>query len=155
MTALTKEKIIRNLRARWFGEVTLPVKAGEVIYPGAAVAAVDGEWQNVTATTGLQGRTAEAEHYVDNTDEGKVLTAKFWGEAGKWLTPFYNDPDAPVLAKNMGDEVFWRDNQTVSMDGDPMGSPAADTRSICGRVWKFADVRTFDQNTNIVWVEVY
>lgn len=147
MSALTKEKGIRNLRARFLGGVRLPVKASEIIYAGATIAVVAGEWQNVTATTGLEGRYAEAPETVDNTVDGKTIEGRFYNENGKWVTPLRNDTVAPVLATNLGDEVYFADNQTVSVDGTG--------RSKAGRAWKFGSSGTFDTDSTIVWVEVY
>lgn len=149
MSALTTEKSVRNLRSRFLGGVRLPIKNAEVIYAGAVIAVVAGEWQNVTATTGLEGRYAEATETVDNTGDGKTIEGRFYNENGKWVTPFRNDTDAPVLAANLGDEVYFLDNQTVSIDDD------GGARSVAGRVWKFGSSGTFDTDTTVVWVEVY
>lgn len=149
MTALTKEKNIRNLRSRFIGSVRLPVLDGDVIYAGATIAVVAGEWQNVTATTGLEGRYAEAMETVDNTDDGKTIQGRFYNENGKWLTPFRNTDAAPVAAVNLGDEVYFVDNQTVSIDSD------GGARSKAGRVWMFGSKSTFDTDDTVVWVEVY
>lgn len=147
--ALTAPKNINNLRARFMGSVRHPVKDGEVIYAGAAIALVAGAWENVSATTGLEGRYAEAMETVDNTDGGKTIEGRFYNEDGKWLTPLRNDEADPILAINMGDEVYWVDEETVSI------SDGGATRSRAGRVWKFGSVRTFDEDTSVVWVEVY
>lgn len=149
MSELTKEKSIRSLRSRFLGGVRLPVKDEEIIYAGAAMAVVGGEWQNVTATTGLAGRYAEATETVDNTDDGKTIEGRFYNENGKWVTPFRNDTVAPVLAANLGDEVYFLDNQTVSISSD------SSARSKGGRAWKFGSSGTFDTDETIVWVEVY
>ncbi len=148
MTALSAPKQISNNYRRPLFSCTLPVKAGEIIYAGAAIAVVAGKWQNVTATTGLGGRYAEAVDTVDNTADGKVLEGKFYEQHGKHLAPFVNDTVAPILAANMGDEVYFVDNQTVSIDD------AGGTRSAAGRVWKFGSKNTFDTDTTYVWVEV-
>lgn len=149
MTALAAQKNINNLQSRFLAGVTLPIKAGEIIYAGAAIAVVAGKWQNVTTTTGLEGRCAEANETVDNTLDGKVVEGKFYQRDGKYVSPFKNDTVAPILAANMGDEVYWVDNQTVSI------SDAGGTRSRAGRVWKFGSVQTFGTDTTVVWVEVY
>lgn len=150
MTALTKEKNIRNLGPRFIGSVRLPVLNNDVIYAGATMAVVDGEWQNVTATTGLEGRYAEAMQTVDNTGDGKTIEGRFYNESGKWVTPFRNDTGGdPILAANLGDEVYFVDNQTVSISDD------GGARSKAGRVWSFGPKNTFDIDTDIVWVEVY
>jgi len=149
MTALASEKRINNLQQRFIAGVTLPIKAGEIIYAGAAIAVVAGKWQNVTTATGLEGRCAESTETVDNTADGKRLEGRFYGHYGKNLAPFKNDTGAPIVAANLGDEVFWVDNQTVSI------SDAGGTRSKAGRVWKFASQGTFETDTTVVWVEVY
>lgn len=149
MSALTEAKNIDNLSARFLTTVTLPIKNAEIIWAGAMVAVVAGEWQNVTATTGLEGRYAIARSTVDNTADGKRLCAQFPDPSGRWMVPLRNDATSPVTAANLGDEVYFKDNQTVSMDGTG--------RSKAGRVWKFGDVGTHDVGADetIVWVQVY
>lgn len=149
MTALSAEKQLDgSFRSRFFGSATLPVKDGEIIYAGATIAVVDGEWQNVTSATGLEGRYAEASANVDNTDDGKYLAGNFYNLNGKWLTPFRNDTGgSPVTAGELGDEVYFLDNQTVTID--------ATGRSKAGRVWKFGSDGPFSTTNAIVWVEVY
>jgi hypothetical protein len=147
MSALEAEFYANGLDARYLGGAKHPVKDGEVIYAGAMIALVDGEWENVTATTGLEGRVCRARDTVDNTDDGKYLEGLFLQHEGKWLTPLYNDEVAPIVQASMGSEVYFVDNQTVSID---------DTgRSRAGRVWAFAPAHAFDTGTSIVWVEVY
>lgn len=122
MSALTAEFYADGLDSKYVGGVTHPVKNGEIIYAGAAVALVDGEWQNVTATTGLEGRICRARETVDNTDDGELLEGTFLEREGKWLVPLRNDVTAPITATDMGDEVYFVDNQTVSVDNGLLAS---------------------------------
>jgi hypothetical protein len=116
VTLLSAEFFADGLDSKYIGGVTHPVKDAEIIYAGAAIAIVDGEWQNVTATTGLEGRICRARETVDNTDDGKLLEGTFFEREGKWLAPFRNDGTAPITTTDMGDEVYFVDNQTVSVD---------------------------------------
>lgn len=116
MSALTAELYVDGLDSKYVGGVTHPIKNTEVIYAGAAIALVDGEWQNVTAIAGLEGRVARARETVDNSADGKLVEGTFLERDGKWLTPFRNDGTAPITATDMGDEVYFVDNQTVSVD---------------------------------------
>lgn len=121
MSELTAAKSL-VLRARYFGGAVLPVKDEEIIYPGAVIVAKDGEWRNATATSGLEGRYAEAPEAVDNTDDGKSIEGYFFDKNGKWLTPFRNDDTAPVTATDLGNECFFVDNQTVSASNGLLAS---------------------------------
>lgn len=116
MSALTAEFYVDGLDSKYVGGVTHPIKNAEFIYAGAAIALVDGEWQNVTAIAGLEGRIARARETVDNSADGKLIEGTFLERDGKWLTPFRNDGTAPITATDMGDEVYFVDNQTVSVD---------------------------------------
>lgn len=116
MTALSAEFYADGLDSKYVGGVTHPVKNAEIIYAGAAVALIDGEWQNVTAITGLEGRICRARDTVDNTADGELLEGTFLEREGKWLVPLRNDVTAPITATDMGDEVYFVDNQTVSVD---------------------------------------
>lgn len=122
MSALTAEFYADGLDSKYVGGVTHPVKNAEIIYAGAAVALVDGEWQNVTAITGLEGRICRARDTVDNTADGELLEGTFLEREGKWLVPLRNDVTAPITATDMGDEVYFVDNQTVSVDNGLLAS---------------------------------
>ena len=147
MTALAAENAIIE-RARFFGGARLPVAAGEIIFAGATIVAVAGEWTNVTATNAASGKTAEAYETVDNTADGKSIEGIFHHKDGKWLTAYRNDTaGAPVTAADLGGEVYFLDNQTVTMTAGA-GDPA-------GIAWAFGDADSFGTpDQNIVWVEV-
>jgi hypothetical protein len=147
MTALAAEKAIVE-RARFFGGAKLPIAAGEIIYAGATIVAVAGEWANVTATNAAAGKMAEAYETVDNTADGKSVEGIFYNKVGKWLTPFRNDTGGtPVAATDLGGEVYFLDNQTVTMTAGA-GDPA-------GIAWALGDLDSFGTpNPAIVWVEI-
>lgn len=146
MSALTAEKGL-VLRARYWGGAKLPIADGEIIYAGAAIVAVAGEWANVTATNGLEARIAEAAETVDNTDDGKAIEGIFYDQHGRWLTPYRNDTGAPITAADLGTACFFLDNQTVTMtDG------GGEEKLI---PWQFGHADSFGSpDTTIVWVEV-
>jgi len=125
------------------------VGANQKIPAGAWVALVGGYWVNVTATTGLEGRIGRCLKDVDNTggaDGAASIDVQLPG--GRELVLIANDTVAPVTLTDLGGDVYWLDNATISVDDD------GGARSRAGRAWAFykAAFSTADQTR--VWVEV-
>lgn len=133
---------------RYRGTMYGLVGANQKIFAGAYIAIVGGYWVNVTSTTGLDGRVAKALKEVDNTGGAagaKRIEVELLGK--KHVELIKNDTVAPVTATGLGSEVFWKDNDTISID---------DTgRSRSGRAWAFYQVSLGPVDETKVWVEVY
>jgi hypothetical protein len=134
---------------RYRGTMYGLVGANQKIFAGAFIALVGGYWVNVTSTTGLEGRVAKALKEVDNTGGAAGAKRVEVAMLGKrWLELVANDTaGSPVTATDLGDEVYWLDNQTITLD---------DTgRSKSGRAWGFYSVSLGPIDETKVWVEVY
>jgi hypothetical protein len=126
------------------------IGANQKIPAGAYIAAVSGFWVNVTTTTGLEGRVAKCLKDVDNTggaDGAKRVEVKMLGN--RKLDVVKNDVSgSPVTATDIGDEFYWLDNQTATLD--------ATGRSVGGRVWGFVVPTFTSANANSdLFVEIY
>ena len=150
MTALAYPGPAQTTAGRNRGTMYGLVGAGQKIPANAFIAIVGGYWVNVTATTGLEGRVARCIKDVDNTGGlagAKRIEVQFIGN--RMLELVANDTVAPVTATNLGDEVYWLDNATISL------SDGGAARSKAGRAWDFYRASFGDTDTTRVWVEVY
>jgi hypothetical protein len=87
-----------------------PVKAGEIIFKGAAVCLdVNGEAVNATAAAGLV-TAGVARDTVDNTDDGKTLDVE------EGVYQFHNAPAGAdqILQGDARHLCYWLDNHTVA-----------------------------------------
>jgi hypothetical protein len=125
------------------------VGANQKIPAGAWCAIVGGYWVNVTAATGLEGRVAKCLKDVDNTGGANGATSIDVQLPGnRNLELIANDDLAPVAATDLGSDVFWLDNATVSLDDN------GGTRSRAGRAWAFYQAAMSAADTTRVWVEL-
>lgn len=126
------------------------IGANQKIPANAYAAIIGGFWVNVTSTAGLEGRVAQCMKDVDNTGGlagAKRIELRMLGS--RKLEVVKNDVGgSPVVAADIGSEVYWLDNQTITMD--------ATGRSVAGRVWGFlaATFTTVTANSDVL-VEVY
>lgn len=150
MTAAAYPGATKVTHARNRGTIRGLVGANQKIPANAYCALVGGYWINVTATTGLEGRVARCLKDVDNTDGSAgalSIDVQIIGE--RHLELIYNDTGgSPVAQTNLGDNVYWLDNQTISLSSN--GS----TRSLAGKAWAFYQHAFGDVDTTRVWVEV-
>lgn len=149
MTAAAYPGVVKVTHARNRGTMRGLIGANQKIPANAYAAIVGGYWVNVTATTGLEGRVARCLKDVDNTggaDGVLAIDIQMIGERN--LELIFNDGAAPVTQTNLGDDVFWLDNQTISL------SDGGGTRSKAGKAWAFYSHSFGDVDTTRVWVEV-
>ena len=147
MTAAAYPGEVNVTHSRYRGTLYGLVGANQKIPAGAYIAIVGGFWVNVTATTGLEGRVAKCLKDVDNTGGANgALSIEVQILGGKNLELITNDTVAPVTPTTLGDEVFWKDNATISLDGTG--------RSSAGQAWGFYQESFSAQDTTRVWVEV-
>lgn len=125
------------------------VGANERIPAGAYIAIVGGYWVNVTTTTGLEGRVAKCLKDVDNTGGAAgALSIEVALLGNREVHLIANDTGgSPVAATSLGDEVYWLDNATITLDNT--GTSKA------GRAWAFFKVSLGAIDETRVWVEVY
>lgn len=149
MTAATYPGQTKVTYARNRGTMYGLIGANQKIPAGAYVAIVGGYWVNVTATTGLEGRVAVCLKDVDNTGGANgalPIQVQMIGE--RHLELIFNDAVAPVTQTSLGDDVFWLDNQTISLDDD------GGARSKAGKAWAFYQHSFGTVDDTRVWVEV-
>jgi hypothetical protein len=125
------------------------IGSNQKIPAGAYIAIVGGYWVNVTSTTGLEGRVAKCLKDVDNTGgSAGALPIEVQLLGGREVHLIANDMDgSPVAATDLGDEVYWLDNATITLDDS--GTSKA------GRAWAFYKVSLGAADETRVWVEVY
>lgn len=148
MTAAAYPGVANPVTGRYRGTMYGLVGANQKIPAGAYIAIVGGYWVNVTSTTGLEGRVAKCLKDVDNTggaDGALSIEVQILG--GKELHLLANTSGSPVATANLGDEVYWLDNATVTLSN--VGTSKA------GRAWAFFKVSLGSLDTSRVWVEVY
>lgn len=149
MSAAAYPGEVKVTHARNRGTMRGLIGANQKIPANAYCAIVGGYWVNVTATTGLEGRVARCMKDVDNTggSNGALsIDVQMIGE--RHLELIANDTVAPVTQTNLGDDVFWLDNQTISLDDD------GGARSLAGKAWAFYQHSFGAVDTTRVWVEV-
>lgn len=149
MTAAAYPGVVKVTHARNRGTMRGLIGANQQIPANVYIAIVGGYWVNVTATTGLEGRVAKCLKDVDNTGGAAgalAIDIQMIGERN--LELIFNDGAAPVTQTNLGDDVFWLDNQTISL------SDGGATRSKAGKAWAFYSHSFGDVDTTRVWVEV-
>jgi hypothetical protein len=149
MTAAAYPGEVKVTHSRNRGTMRGLIGANQKIPAGAYIAIVGGYWVNVTATTGLEGRVARCLKDVDNTGGAAgalAIDVQMIGE--RHLELIANDTVAPVTQTDLGDDVFWLDNATISLDDDSAA------RSLAGKAWAFYQHSFGDVDTTRVWVEV-
>lgn len=150
MTAAAYPGQTQATTSKYRGTLYGLIGANQKIPAGAWIAIVGGFWVNVTATTGLEGRTAKCMEDVDNTGGSNgALRVKVQIVGAKNLELIANDTLAPVTATDLGEEVFWLDNATISLDDD------SGARSKAGRAWGFLRYSLSAPDESQVFVEVY
>lgn len=149
MTAAAYPGATKVTHERYRGTLYGLVGANQKIPAGAYIAIVGGYWVNVTATTGLEGRVAKCLKDVDNTGGANgALEIEVQILGGKNLELIANDTVAPVTATELGDDVYWLDNATISL------SDGGAARSKAGQAWGFYQSSFSAVDTTRVWVEV-
>lgn len=115
MTAAAYPGEVKPTDSRNRGTMRGLIAANQKIPAGAYIAIAGGYWSNVTATTGLEGRIAKCLKDVDNTggSAGDLpIDVQLLGS--RYLELIANDGTAPVTTTDIGEEVYWVDNATIS-----------------------------------------
>jgi hypothetical protein len=93
-----------------FGQYPFPVKSGQKIFAGAAVALVAGYLANITAVAGLQpvGRAMESFDNTSGADGAGTVKVE------QGVLAWDISSGDPVTQADVGNDVFFEDNHTIS-----------------------------------------
>ncbi len=93
-----------------FGQYPFPVKSGQKIFAGAAVALVAGYLANITAVAGLQpvGRAMESFDNTSGADGAGTVKVE------QGVLAWDISSGDPVTQADVGNDVFFEDNHTIA-----------------------------------------
>ncbi len=133
MTALTKKRVSREVSLT---HVELPAAASTKYYQGGVVGwdlAANGILKKAAPLTNFRAIGTVVEDKELGAGGGTILVKLFREVKAYW---FANDAGGEaVVANDLGQLCYWRDDQTVGRDDD------TNTLSVAGRVWRVDAVR--------------
>ena len=132
MTAAAYPGEVKATTGRNRGTAFGLIGAEQKIAAGAWIAILAGYWYNVTAVPTLAGRYAKCLKDVDNTGGAAgalAIEVQFVGNRN--LELIANDTGSPVTATDLGEEVYFLDNNTVTASSGLLTSMIA----------RFTDIR--------------